>query len=351
MQQTLSASYYIRRFLRRQFVRKKFSVRAFVILLLLARTILKGDRLRKKNEKRFQTSIPPICILSVTSTCNLSCKGCYAINHSSADVLNDSDIEKIIREATGLGIYLFIISGGEPLMHENLLQILSRYPKAIFLIFTNGLLINSKHINSFKRNRHIFPVVSFEGNKNFNDFRRGKGSGSAIENSLKVLSENNLIYGFSSMAIPGNVDYIISKSYFDKMESYGTTFGFIIDYIPSGNNVNHALVLSDDELARKKEELLKRRRDSNNFVFNLPIDESLFGHCGAAGKLLIHINAAGQVSPCTFNTVSKDNIKNSTLIDILKSGFFKEFRIQMDRNGKINGRCSMHEKKEELCSI
>ncbi|MFC2111560.1 radical SAM protein, partial [Bacteroidota bacterium] len=264
------ASYYLKRSLRRLILHKPLSIRFTFQILKTIRTIKRSNRTRINNEKKYQTNIPPICILSATNNCNLNCRGCYAIKHSIKEELSMADIDKIIGEAIALGIYLFVIVGGEPLMKDNIIHVLNKYPNAIFLLFTNGLLINSSIVKVFKKNRHVIPVLSFEGNNDFNDFRRGKGSGSLIDNSLKILQQSKLIYGFSSLAFPENVDYITSETYIKKMEAYGMKFGFIIDYIPVGNTIEKSMILNDYELARKQENLQKRKNDSKPILFNLP---------------------------------------------------------------------------------
>jgi MoaA/NifB/PqqE/SkfB family radical SAM enzyme len=345
-----NVTYYLKRNLRRYILQRPLSIGLSLQTLKFIRTIKRANRIRIKNERKHKINIPPICILSVTSKCNLNCIGCYAIKRSKQDELSIADIDKIIGKATSLGIYLFIIVGGEPLMKESILHVLSKYPKAIFLLFTNGLLINIKIVQFFQKNRHVFPVLSYEGNNDFNDSRRGKGKGSLIENSLKILQQSKLIYGFSSLATPANVDYITSATYFRKMEAYGMKFGFIIDYVPEGNKIEELMVLNESELIKKKENLQKRKIDSNLTFFNLPTDEKLFGECGAAGKLLFHINAQGNVEPCVFCNESTDNIKLKPLNEILGSDFFKEVRKNINEIKASNGEHSIKCMQFNNCS-
>ena len=115
-------AYYLKRSLWRLLLQGQLSVRLSFQALKIFRTIKRANRIRVKNERKHQTNIPSICILSVTNKCNLNCNGCYASKRSIQDELSISDIDKIIGEAISLGIYLFIIVGGEPLMKDNLIQ-------------------------------------------------------------------------------------------------------------------------------------------------------------------------------------------------------------------------------------
>jgi MoaA/NifB/PqqE/SkfB family radical SAM enzyme len=334
-----TASFYLKRSL----LKLVFNVpwRHVIQKVKLLWIIIQGERLRKKSENKYQVSIPQFCILSVTNRCNLKCKGCYASGYTGTGMLNEANIDKIIKEATGLGIYMFVIAGGEPLLVKNMVPGLGKYPRAVFLLFTNGLLLDKKIIQQIKSNYNVIPVLSFEGNKDFNDFRRGTGNGKMIDQSLQLLRQNKLLFGFSTMAMHENVDYVISKLYIDKMANNGAAFGFIIDYVATRQKNQKPMCLNDWDMLRKSDELKKRKHDSDMIIFNLPADEDPFNHCGA-GKEIIHVNASGYVEPCPFSHYAKDNILQTPLLEILKSDFFSSLRKKMTEMVHLEGRCLLH---------
>jgi hypothetical protein len=53
-------------------------------------------------------------------------------------------------------------------------------------------------------------------------------------------------------------------------------------------------------------------------------DGSLVGGCIAGGRNVLHINAHGYAEPCVFAHFAVDNVKQKSLIEILKSPFFVE---------------------------
>ncbi|MHA2210222.1 MAG: radical SAM protein, partial [Candidatus Thorarchaeota archaeon] len=83
------------------------------------------DRLRSPKLR-----IPPVLIMSITSKCNLTCAGCYAtatgaISNTKVNPPNTSqlDLERwrsIITEARELGVFGFILAGGEPFLYPGL---------------------------------------------------------------------------------------------------------------------------------------------------------------------------------------------------------------------------------------
>ena len=88
--------------------------------------------------------VPPILVFSITNKCNLNCKGCYneALRQSSEAEISDERLKRAIAEAKELGISFIVLGGGEPLTRPSILDVARDYPEIMFLIFTNGLLLN-----------------------------------------------------------------------------------------------------------------------------------------------------------------------------------------------------------------
>ena len=109
------------------------------------KTILNQRRAQRKRLKwiREGIQVPPVMIFSITNKCNLNCKGCYnkALRIPSKNELDTAKIVDILGQAKKLGISFIVIAGGEPFVRKDFLKIIKTFPELIFLIFTNGLLI------------------------------------------------------------------------------------------------------------------------------------------------------------------------------------------------------------------
>lgn len=83
----------------------------------------KRDMLENKGEH-----IPPFLMISISTTCNLYCKGCYArSNKSCGDNLIESEISEerwieIFNEARELGISFVLLLGGEPFTRRRIIE-------------------------------------------------------------------------------------------------------------------------------------------------------------------------------------------------------------------------------------
>lgn len=323
------------RLILRQILKKRSVLQSLKLYAIVRR----GEKKRKKNKDLHQVNIPPICVISVTQNCNIACKGCYSALLKNSTQPSSNSINKRIEEAVQLGSYLFVLTGGEPLLVNDLIGQLNKFTDAIFLVFTNGLCFDSKIIEELKRSKNVIPVISYEGSIVLNNQRRGEGKGEQIEQSLLRLKSQKLLFGFSTMVTHQNVWHVGSEKYFEKMKRAGASFGLFIDYIPIGHKPNPQLLLTSADYQLKQMQLNQRKQDRVFPFFNLPEDEKLFGGCGAAGKMLIHINANGDVEPCMFIPQSRFNINKNSLLEILKSKHFSEYHL-ISNSQYCNHSCS-----------
>ncbi|MCT7443408.1 radical SAM protein, partial [Escherichia coli] len=74
---------------------------------------------------------PFVILISPSMRCNLRCRGCYASSYSKEDDITYEELDRIIGEAIEIGIYYFIILGGEPFFYKDLLKIYEKYNDAI----------------------------------------------------------------------------------------------------------------------------------------------------------------------------------------------------------------------------
>lgn len=102
-------------------------------------------------------SRPPVVIWNLLRRCNLTCKHCYATSADSVfrDELDTPAALQVIDDLHDAGVRVLILSGGEPLLREDLFQ-LSTYArdKGFFLaLSTNGTLIDASNIEQIEIGR------------------------------------------------------------------------------------------------------------------------------------------------------------------------------------------------------
>jgi MoaA/NifB/PqqE/SkfB family radical SAM enzyme len=143
--------------------------------------------------------VPPIAIFSITNRCNLKCKGCYhwELHKTAEPEMNAGKMRSVIQESKDLGISFMVLAGGEPFVRQEILDITKDFPEIIFLIFTNGLMINKELLAKLKKQKNVVPVISLEGYREDTDMRRGKGVYDKLKSIIDNLKKNNIFYSVS----------------------------------------------------------------------------------------------------------------------------------------------------------
>ena len=100
---------------------------------------LSGWETQEKFRKKYDCNIPWAILLDPTSACNLHCTGCWAAEYGNKLNLTFEEIDDIICQGKKLGIYLYIYTGGEPLVRKNdLIRLCEKHNDCVFLCFTNA---------------------------------------------------------------------------------------------------------------------------------------------------------------------------------------------------------------------
>lgn len=137
--------------------------------------------------------IPPEHVyFSLTSRCNLRCEMCDVARSPSCpvDELTTLEIKRIILQIKEVGTEHVIFSGGEPLLRNDILEILefaiSCGIKNVALI-SNGVLLDEPLIEKLIRMQLTHITVSLDGLKKTNDSIRSKGTFKKVVDNLDKL--------------------------------------------------------------------------------------------------------------------------------------------------------------------
>mgnify|MGYP001649752361 FL=1 len=83
---------------------------------LICNAAIIGNSAVKETSKKYGVHVPWTILMDPTSACNLKCTGCWAAEYGHQMSMDLETLDRIITEAKALGIYMFIFSGGEPLV-------------------------------------------------------------------------------------------------------------------------------------------------------------------------------------------------------------------------------------------
>jgi len=311
----------------------------------------KAARIRSKWEQQ-GIHVPPIVIFSITNRCNLHCKGCYhwALHESGNVEMSEEKMRSTIAEAKELGIYFMVLAGGEPLVRQEILDIIKEFPEIVFLVFTNGLLIDEEIIEKLNGQRNFVPVISLEGYELDTDFRRGEGVYKRLQQIVENLKKLGIFWSVSLTVTKGNFNTITNEQFVKDLVGLGCKLFFFVEYTPITEDTED-WVITDEQ----RESLLSIR-DSFRSQFPalfvaVPGDEDEIGGCLSAGKGFVHISAEGNVEPCPFAPYSDANLRDSSLKDALQSDFLKAIRDNHEHLSETEGGCALWVEREWVSSL
>ena len=318
----------------------------------LRKLIVSGELRRQAGERTSGCPIPRFCIVSVTWKCNLDCTGCYAANYTRGSEMSLETIERVLAEAIDLGSYNFIIVGGEPLLVPGLIETLGSLTGGLFFLFTNGTLMDESHAAALAEAPNVFPILSNEGADEYTDPRRGVGVGEQVRDAMALLRSCDMAFGIASMVTPGNIEHVTSRRWFDRIWDLGVRFAFLIDYVPCGGEPDESLILSEQDMARKKTALDARWEEARPLAMNFPSDEyANDAPCQAAGAGMIHINADGYVEPCPFSHYAADNVTEKPLAEILGGEFLTGIREKICTLPNPSRSCLLNQHAGEVAAL
>jgi MoaA/NifB/PqqE/SkfB family radical SAM enzyme len=295
---------------------------------------------------------PPILILSITNRCNLECKGCYQqeFHPSIEQELTTERLKEITQEAHELGIRFFVISGGEPLIRPEMLQITQEYREIIFLIFTNGTMIDETVVMRFKKQKNVVPMISLEGDAVDTDGRRGDGTYEHVLKTMGQLRRNGVFFGSSITLTRPNFATVTAREFIRDLVDVGSRFFLFLDYTPIQEGTEE-WVLLDDQRMQVTSLMKSLRKEFSALFIGVPWDEIEVGGCLSAGRGFVHINAEGGVEPCPFAPISDTSLKDVSLSEALQSEFLMRIRQNPELSKYTGGGCALWKNRERVRAL
>jgi len=312
------------------------------LLNVFLRTLLLESGKRPANQRfrdKHGCGPPWFITISPSHACNLHCVGCYADSGPSPAKLPWPTFDRVITEAKELwGSRFIVISGGEPLAYrsdgKDLLDAVEKHSDCVFLMYTNGTLIDKETAARLAGLGNLTPAISVEGMRERTDERRGAGVFNCVLQAMANLREVGVPFGISTTATRFNCEEILSDEFLDFFfGQQGAVYGFIFHYMPIGRSFTLDLMPTPAQriwMWRRSWEVIEKRRI---FLIDFWNQGPLVQGCLSAGREggYIYIDWNGKVMPCVFAPYSVANIldvyaQGGTLDDVWDLPFFKAIR-------------------------
>lgn len=312
----------------------------------------KRARIIREEAEVMGEHIPPFLIASITSKCNLHCKGCYArANGACKEGFDSKELTgrqwgDIFGQAERLGISFILLAGGEPLMRRDVIEEAGNHKGILFPVFTNGTMFDDDYLKMFAEKRNLLPVLSIEGDREQTDARRGFGIYFALNQTMKNFKKDGLLFGVSVTVTNENLQEVTSEEFLDRLEENGCKAVVYVEYVPADGKTEN-LAPGERERQEFDRRLLKLRKKQEHMMFiSFPGDEKASGGCLAAGRGFFHINAAGGAEPCPFSPYTDTNLVHTSLRKALSSPLFLKLRGSGSLEEFHSGGCALFEKEQ-----
>ncbi|MBM3136492.1 MAG: radical SAM protein, partial [Chloroflexi bacterium] len=207
--------------------------------------------------RRFQAENgcrPPLLItVSPGHACNLHCTGCYANSGPGTAKLPWSILDRVVTEAKALwGIPLVTFSGGEPLAYrsegKDVLDIVQKHADLLYLMFTNGTLIDKETAARLARLGNLTPAISVEGLRSRTDAWRGAGTFDRVLQAMAHLREAGVPFGISVTVTRANCQEVLADEFLDFFfAQQGAFYGFLFHYMPIGRHASLEAMMTPEQ--------------------------------------------------------------------------------------------------------
>ena len=187
--------------------------------------------------EKYQCNVPWLILMDPTSACNLKCTGCWAAEYGHLLNLSFEDMDRVITQGKELGIYLYMLTGGEPLVRKkDIIRLCEKHNDCEFHAFTNGTLVDDEFCEEMRRVGNLSLSISLEGFEEVNDMRRGEGVFNKVMATMDRLKKYGLIFGTSICYTRKNIETVTSDEFLDMIIGKGCRFTWYFHYMPVGND-------------------------------------------------------------------------------------------------------------------
>lgn len=311
-----------------------------------------GTKTIREMRKIHNCNIPWIILMDPTSACNLHCTGCWAAEYGNKLNLTLDEMDSVITQGKELGVYFYMLTGGEPMVRKkDIIKLCKKHNDCVFLAYTNGTLVDEELCAQMQEAGNLFLALSLEGKPEVNDLRRGEGVYGKVMHAMDLLKEHGLVFGTSICYTSQNIESVTSDEFIDMLVEKGCRYSLYFHYMPVGNDASVELLPSMEQrvyMHDRVREIRNMEHGPGIFTMDFQNDGEFVGGCIAGGRNYFHINANGDAEPCVFIHYSNGNIRENTILEILKQPLFMAYHDNQPFNENMLRLCPMLENPEIL---
>lgn len=252
---------------------------------------------------------------SINTDCQSECEFCYSTQNVNATQpeLSVDEIRRIWQEAKKLGAFSAVISGGEPTLRKDLVEVLEAIEAKdhIVCMTTNAIALTEAKLEKLKNaglGTIHFSLDSIDAKEN--DKLRGyEGHFDQVERCIKWAKSFGLNVAISTVAGRNDKNKIERMIAFCKERKIALVLSLASAMGEWAGQLEHNVTLSEWQLYNKM-------MSDNSFMrSDWNINLSLRNEC-PGGREKVAVSAYGDIATCPMNPVSYGNLRKNSLKDI-----------------------------------
>lgn len=265
--------------------------------------------------------------IEIINNCCFFCDHCYISSHTNKISL--FYYKKIIDELISINCNEILITGGEPMLHKDFVEMFLYAKKHGFIVSlnTNLFLLNDTILNTLTNYKPRIVEISLYGydNKSYKQFTHVANSYDIVTKNIDKLLYNGINVGLKSILTQHNKEYIF------KLKQYATNLNlpFRYDYIifPKINSkgFNEERLTPQeivDVLKQDKDSVAVLKAEVKNYKQNKNEKNELVFQC-SIGKDRIFIDSNLELRPCLLVPITY-NYKDYSISESMRK--FNDFK-------------------------
>lgn len=279
--------------------------------------------------------------LNITNKCNLKCKHCYEDTFNGRDMSYDMAMS-IALQARELGIFVVVLTGGEPTLNpnwKNIARIFSENGLRVILN-TNAINLTMQDILSLQSYGIQHVHLSVDGNEKIHNSIRGVNSYNLISQTAKCLQNNGI--DVELLFTANKLNYFCVKDVVQLATDLGCKVK-IKRMIPTQFESHNQILLNEHEtkeVVTSAKELNVDGRVSLDSCFDLKYGLTDYSKCMFLSNQITTVDVNGNVFVCPYlrqPSFSLGNIQEHSLKEIWEK-YLSEPRYMFTQE-QLSGKC------------
>lgn len=269
-----------------------------------------------------RTPGPTHAQVSVTNACPQNCDYCY--NKSRTGKIMDKDATiKVIKSLKDMGVIWLGITGGEPLLNKDIVEIVHAIgDDCAAKLFTGGYNLTPELASDLKKAGLFYVSVSLDHWRE-EEHDKTTGCRGSFQTALKAIEIFNEIGGFHvgvstvlsrEMLKPHEMEQLIQF-----LIKSGVKEAWVSEIKPATKPLwDENWVISEEEqtgLIKLQDRINKEGKITVNYLGHF--ESGLHFGCNAGTKM-VYIDTFGEVSPCVFLPITFGNVRDRSLQEIFQ---------------------------------